>query len=803
MLISRLLALFLVWLALPSAAGAIWPFSSTSPSPTITESSGSSAITAPEVARRAEEAGKVLRDIDALLAPGPGIVAIQDRLPDIGARLSAQGEATTRQLDEGPSGPTLDALTAQWQAVRAELATYINVLAERGTNIERGLGTLTTLHDTWTKARNDVRASKAPAQVVDRIDGILTAVANTRIRLQQERGATLVLQDHVAQHVAECDAMLDRLGGARVDVAGSLFARDGVPLWHIAQLWEAVTELPGRLRRAAEGAVTEIGQYVADERAHVVTNVLLLAILSVMTFAARRKARTSAPAGSAPRFAPLENALAAAFLLTLLGNAFFSPRPRVVQAVGEMIMLVPTVTVVRAGIDPRRVPTLYALAGLLFVDLVRRLASPVPLVEQHLLLFETVAVIAVLVWKLGLHRRSVLPGARFLQIVLVASLIAFAAAGAAGAAGYVRFAVFIGSGILGSIFVTLVLYASARVVSALIAVALLSPPLRDLRVVQYHRSLLERRIATVVRCVASVAWVVLVLRHFGLWGPATAWTARALDAEFHSGQLTISFGAVVGFAIMVAATFLLSAVIRFAVEEEIYPRLARERALPFAVSTLIHYTLVLGGFMLGLAALGVDLTKITIVAGALGVGIGFGLQGLVNNFVSGLVILSERRINVGDAVQIGDVGGRVQQMGIRACLVRTWDGAEVIVPNASLTTEKVTNWTLSDHRRRIDVPIGVAYGTSPERVADILLGVARKHADVIADPAPLVFFRGFGDSALQFELQAWTNRFERWAVARSEVAVAAYAALREASIEIPFPQRELRLRAEQPEHRPA
>jgi potassium-dependent mechanosensitive channel len=194
--------------------------------------------------------------------------------------------------------------------------------------------------------------------------------------------------------------------------------------------------------------------------------------------------------------------------------------------------------------------------------------------------------------------------------------------------------------------------------------------------------------------------------------------------------------------------------------------------------------------------LGLDLTKITILAGALGVGIGFGLQNLVRDFVSGLVLLYERRINVGDAVQIGDVAGRVQQLGIRACTIRTWEGAEVIVPNASLTSDKVANWTLSDRFRRIDFRMSVAYGTSPEKVIEILLGVARKHSDVVADPPPTVLFLGFGDNrALRFELQVWTPRFERWLQTQSELAIAGYAALREAAIDIPFPQVDVRLHA--------
>jgi small-conductance mechanosensitive channel len=753
------------------------------------------------VVRRAEEAARLLRDFDALLVPGPGIVAIGRRLPDISTRLTAQAAETSRQLAEPTSGVTLDGLTSQWQTVRAELVTYVNVLAERATTLERALERLAGLHETWTKARADARTSRAPGQVVDRIDGILSASAQTRTRLQEERAATLVLQDRVAQQVAGCDEMLARLDTAREDVAGRLLVPDGVPVWGTEQLSGAVTELPDRIRRAVESDILELRRFASDQRARLSTLIALFVGLALLMYTARRAAgRWLAPLGAtAPTLAVLDRPISAALLLALLAAGFSPPQSRVVQALGEMLVLVPALRVVRLGMEPRLVPVLYGLGALVLADHGRRLASTVPLLEQQIFLLEVLGVLGLLGWTLGWQRwragaSGTMERGGVLRIGAGAALVAFAGAGAAAAAGYMRLALFIGSGILGSIFVALVLYAGVKVAGALVAVGLGSPPFRGFWMVQRHRPLLEQRIAGGLRWLAVAGWAIFALRHFGLWHPAVSLTDAALAAELHRGSLSISLGGVLAFALAVVATFMLSAIIRFVLEEEVGPRLAPERVLPYAVSTLVHYALLLAGFLIGLAVLGVDLTKITIVAGALGVGIGFGLQGIVNNFVSGLVVLYERRINVGDAVQIGDVGGRVQQLGLRACTVRTWEGAEVIVPNASLVSDKVANWTLSDRMRRIDFAVGVAYGTLPEKVADVLLGVARAHADVMADPAPIVLFLGFGESALRFELRVWTNRFDRWLQIQSELAGACYAALREAAIDIPFPQREVRLR---------
>jgi len=365
-----------------------------------------------------------------------------------------------------------------------------------------------------------------------------------------------------------------------------------------------------------------------------------------------------------------------------------------------------------------------------------------------------------------------------------------------GAAGYMRLALLLGAGVIGNGYLAVVLTAAVRVADGLLAFALRARPLSYLGMVRRHRALLDRRAHTLLRWSAVAVWAFFALRYFSLWNGAVAGTTAILEATLERGSVSISLADLLVFALTVGAAFTLSRFLRFLLAEEVFPRLSLGRGLPEALSGVMHYALLLTAFLLGLAVLGVDLTKITIVAGAFGVGIGFGLQSVVNNLVSGAIVLFERKINVGDAVRISDVEGQVQQLGMRACTVRSWEGAEVIVPNASLTTEKVVNWTLSDRRRRVDVAVGVAYGTPPEKALEILLAVARAHPRVLEYPAPVALFRGFGESALQVEMRVWTDRFDQWVQTQSELAVALYAALRDAGIAIPFLQREVRVRQE-------
>jgi small-conductance mechanosensitive channel len=229
-------------------------------------------------------------------------------------------------------------------------------------------------------------------------------------------------------------------------------------------------------------------------------------------------------------------------------------------------------------------------------------------------------------------------------------------------------------------------------------------------------------------------------------------------------------------------------------EEDVYPRVPLPRGVPSTVTMLVRYGVITLGFLLALSIAGIPLDRLAFVLGAFSVGIGFGLQTVVNNFVSGLILMFERPIQVGDAVEVSGLVGRVKRIGVRASTVETFDGAEVIVPNGTLVSGQLINWTLSTRSRRIEVQVGVAYGTDPEKVLSLLREAVRGLPGVLAQPEPTAIFRAFGSSSLDFSLYFWTADFEGWTVLRSDATVRVNRALAEAGIEIPFPQQDVRIR---------
>jgi small-conductance mechanosensitive channel len=295
-------------------------------------------------------------------------------------------------------------------------------------------------------------------------------------------------------------------------------------------------------------------------------------------------------------------------------------------------------------------------------------------------------------------------------------------------------------------------------------------PLALLGVVQRHRPLLRRRLAWLIYFAAFVLWVVLTLNAFALRVPVFERVKALLNAEIAVRSLHLSLGAVLAFAFTVWLALVLSRFVRFVLEEDIYERLHLARGASYAVSTVLHYVILLGGFFAALAAVGVDMTRFAILAGAFGVGIGFGLQNIFNNFFSGLILLFERPVQVGDVVEIGATSGVVQRIGIRASIIRLPNSSELIVPNGQLISEKVTNRTYSSHHAAMTLRIGVAYGSDPERVLALLTNVAVAHPLVAKTPAPEAFMKEFGADALLFELVFWTDSPLRAPRVQSDVA---------------------------------
>ena len=259
---------------------------------------------------------------------------------------------------------------------------------------------------------------------------------------------------------------------------------------------------------------------------------------------------------------------------------------------------------------------------------------------------------------------------------------------------------------------------------------------------------------------------------------------------------SVTIGSILLLLILFASVIIIERIVQKQLIRRFLSRTKLQPSLQFGLSRIIGYTLIAVGFYVAFQLVGVDLSSLAIIAASLGVGIGFGLQNIINNLVSGIIILAERPISIGDRIEVAGVAGRVTKIQLRSTTVVTNDNITMIVPNADFISNTVTNWSHGDPKVRIRVPVGVAYGSDLKLLQRLLLEAAAEHPKALRDPSPVVLFTEFGDSSLNFELGVWTQEMTATPIHfTSEMNFIIEQKLRENDIEIPFPQRDLHVRS--------
>ncbi|MEG4250012.1 cyclic nucleotide-binding domain-containing protein [Microcoleus sp. Pol10D4] len=272
------------------------------------------------------------------------------------------------------------------------------------------------------------------------------------------------------------------------------------------------------------------------------------------------------------------------------------------------------------------------------------------------------------------------------------------------------------------------------------------------------------------------------------------WSGAMTTPLFYIGDAHLSISAIVKLIILAIFALIIAKIISEGIKRSLLVRMGLDRGSREAISTIISYILATLGCIFVLQSAGINLTSLTVLAGVVGIGFGFGLQNLASNFISGLTLLFENQIRVGDFIEIDNLLGTVETISIRSTVIKTIDGLFVIIPNIKFVETNIINWSYRDARCRLHIPVGVAYGSDPVIVTEALLIAARMESNVLSHPSPKVGFHGFGDNALNFELLVWIDKPQESDAIKSAVNFLIDYELRHRKIEIPFPQRDLWLR---------
>ena len=769
--------------------------SSPMPVPALDSSDrGLAAIPPPDIVRSAEDAHRALRSMTEGLENRRLVDEVQRRLPELVAKVDPQltvnvALSTAEVLELRPALQRADQTLAVWDG---ELQSLLRATYAAKQDLQR-------MDAVWAATQAGATEEGVSPALLERIAGVRTSIAAARARAREQLDRLFGVQDQVAAvRLRIADALVKVREAERLE-AEQLFEVESVPLWTLLSRPDTGEQLRKQIAQALRVHALALRDFAWFQSGRLLFLLGTLVVLTVALWRGRRRlvAEMSDDPEVAAAAQVLRHPFASVFLLTLgVGALVLVRRPLVVSQIMLLGMLVAFVAAGGSLIPDRARPSSYALAILVALHVLSTLAPELSLLRRGLLLAVSAAGALVLVGELRRGSwESEMPSPRWrtlLRYALIAGTFLLLASVVANAIGNVSLAQLLTTGTLGSAAAALVLSGIVKVLRGLLVIPLRSRRVNRWPLIASNATLLRSRGTRYLRWGAGLVWLLATAELFRMARPLWVTVRRIVGFRARVGALDLSLGDILAFGITLWISVLLGRLVGFLLEHGLTNR-GLARGMPAAISRSAMYAVIAVGTVLAFLASGMEVTKLTVLVGTLGVGIGFGLQNVVNNFVSGLILLYERPVQVGDVVEVGNVMGTVRRIGIRSSTVATAQGAEVVVPNAQFISSEVTNWTLSNRRRRIEIDVGVEYGAPPERVQQLLVQVATEHPAVLRKPEPEALFMGFGDSALNFQLRAWTDRFELWQEVASDLRTAITRVLGKAGISIPFPQRDLHL----------
>jgi small-conductance mechanosensitive channel len=741
-------------------------------------------------ARQADPADKLVPQLDALAA-----------------RVRKLSETFKSDELQSLSAIRLRSLERHWKFYDTQLAEWRGQLQRITARYSEDVAELARRRATWEATRSTA-AGLAPA-LGERVDSTIAEIdrAERALSVPLDRQLRLAHRGNSVQQAI--DSGTRAVGSSIANFDRRLLMIDAPPLWdewqHAKASKQGLSGLVFGLQIESDFLEEYNAAYASSQR---VLHLAALILLPLLVWLSRRSRKLVSDDPDLQASAQvLLRPVSAWLVLVLVGVLFFEPNAPMIRHQSALLLaLIPVLRLLPRKVYAALGPWPYIVTALYLLYQLGFLFAGVPvLLRLHVLVIGFLALVA-LVWLLLLRKwrergagqpatRAVVralgwAAAATLLVALVANLV-----------GNTSLAEVLTGGVLDSGYVGLALYAGASVLNAVLALLLSRRGLTRFRVVTQHAGPLLQSLGRLVNVVAFATWAVIVLNEFRVYRPIESWASAVLTHPVGIGAISITLGSVLLFLVSVWVAFWLARTTRVVLRDEVLPKMELPRGVDNSVATLTYYGVLTVGVMIALAAAGFHVSQLAFVVGALGVGIGFGLQNVVNNFVSGLILMFERPIQPGDVIEVSGTSGKVREIGMRATTLKTFEGADVVVPNGTLLSEKLINWTLSDMDRRLDVDVGVAYGSDPKRVLALLEEVARSTPGVTSEPPPAVIFKGFGPSSLDFGLRAWTDDFSDWVGIRSTLAVRVHDALAAAGISIPFPQHDLHLKSVSPEAR--
>jgi potassium efflux system protein len=753
-----------------------------------------------EIPIKLEETSAFISDLyDNVLKP--------EEVKDLDAQLnqilknysSLKAETDSVKLEEQLT-TTLKEFQQRWNFLKNEITDWSDGITSKTEDLEEQKKVLLEKRNIWLRTDTLARKEKANLNILNKIRGILNEFNKVENLTVNEINNSLNLQTKLSKQSVDVDLTIKQIDGLLLAKKREIFVRNAPPLWESTTGRVDTLGISDQAKNIWNSYRRTVEDFTAENKDKFISSIIyfLLLLLFILFLRHYTKKLQSNDPKVIRAIKILKAPISAAFLISLFTLVFlYDSAPEIFISFMRIIVVFPLIIVLIRIINPVLRLPLYLFASLLILQQIRQTAATDTEIERVLLIVINIIALGGLVW-LSVTKRfdkafSKESDVGKAKVIIKIMMVVFIITLVANIIGYVMLSITLINAAINSTYGIILLLTAALALEGVIVIFLHTKLAASLNVVKNYPEKIESKLDRILNLVIVVLSIIIILNNLGIRQIVFDWLGETLTHEWAIGSFSITLGIIIIFIISIWLAIIIARFVRFILEGDVLPRLNLPRGVPGAISIMTSYLIIGFGIIVAVMGAGIDLNSFALLAGALGVGIGFGLQNIVNNFISGLILIFERPIQIGDAVQVEELSGRVTHIGIRSSTIKTWDGAEVIVPNGNLISNKLINWTLSDQRRRIDIKVGVAYGTDVSLVMETLLECAKQNEKILTAPVPYVLFNDFGESSLDFELRCWTSDFASWVQIRSDIRVAINKAFKEKKIEIPFPQRDLHI----------
>jgi len=685
----------------------------------------------------------------------------------------------------------------EWIGYKDILVSIRTKFNDRSQQLQGFFEELNDKEKIWNKTLDAAREEKVASELISSSSDVLTSINNLKKATKKQQDHVLKVYKSINDEVSNVDEVIEMLNERLKELHSLIFVQDSPPLWSSIDSTSSPGFVKRQIIKTIEDNTRRIDVYLSANTKTLYYQIGFILLLVVLFLYLKQKTRFSnineQNINEVRAAIVLQRPVASALVLGILISLFFyTNRPLPITELFMIIYMIPVMVLSKKFIEKKFIKLLYIIIGLFILNTLESYVYIYAFANRIILISFAAITLFILLFlykqKAGFLKKPKGRIAKIINLILFVYILLIVLSIFGFIFGSVDFSFLLLNSVIRSVVFSVV---SVTIITILLSLLIIltkeSKGQHYFSISKYQKQLVGR-LKPVIEFSGIVFWAYATLSSFGVYDNILEWIGAIMDVSwtYSDGRVSISLGGIISFLIVLIISFLLAKAVKVIFADDWVYRSKIPRGVPQAISMTLRYIIIGFGIYLALTAAGVELNKFGLIAGTLGVGIGFGLQGVVYNFIAGLILSYERPIHVGDTIQLNTLMGVVTEIGVRASNVRTYDGSEVIVPNSELISKQVINWTLSNEQRRLKIEVRTSLNADPRVVMKLLREIATSHPNTLTNPEPMILFDGYGNSSLDFTVYMWIN-FNVSFSTRSEVALQIYDAIKEAGYDVPIP----------------